>query len=138
MGCRRFGSGDFISAFAALPKLWQPLYPKAYLFRIATNTWLNQCRKRQIDIDSNETVDIASTNDSDPFIVHEAIAVLARVLPPRQAAVLFLIDVFDFRADEVGEMVGLTDGAVKAILHRARTRMKEHHEVNGQTIARIL
>ena len=36
-----------IKTYAVLPKLYQPLYPKALLFRIATNTWINQCRKNQ-------------------------------------------------------------------------------------------
>ena len=34
-----------MKAYATLGQLFQPIYPKPYLFRIASNTWIDHCRK---------------------------------------------------------------------------------------------
>ncbi|MBD3921953.1 RNA polymerase sigma factor [Paenibacillus sp. PR3] len=39
-----------MKAYAILPQLHQPLQPKAYLFRIASNTWIDQCRRSKHDL----------------------------------------------------------------------------------------
>jgi len=31
-----------LKAYASLAQLFQPIYPKPYLFRIASNTWIDQ------------------------------------------------------------------------------------------------
>jgi RNA polymerase sigma-70 factor (ECF subfamily) len=111
-----------LRAFASLPKLWQPLFPRAYLFRIATNFWINECRKRHIDVDSYSEEDGFVDQDSDPFVVREAIAALAGMLPPRQAAVVLLIeafvDAFNQRdADGIARLLNVE--AVNDIVHVA-------------------
>src|SRR5215216_3558777 len=47
-------------------------------------------------------------------------------LTPAQRAVLLLRDVFDHSADEVADLLGMTDGNVRVTLHRARRTMKEY------------
>jgi RNA polymerase sigma factor (sigma-70 family) len=113
-----------MKTYAALPKLWQPLFPRALLFRIATHTWINQCRKNNLKLDEFEESHMIAQDDVDPFIVREAMATLMKALPPRQVVVVLLRDVFDFKASEVSEIMGIAEGAVKAILHRARVKLK--------------
>ncbi|HET7579268.1 MAG TPA: sigma factor-like helix-turn-helix DNA-binding protein [Bacillales bacterium] len=60
-----------------------------------------------------------------PFEARENIELLVRHLSPRQTVVFLLSEVFDFRAREVAEMAGITEGAVKALLHRARKKLVE-------------
>ncbi|HET7579267.1 MAG TPA: RNA polymerase sigma factor [Bacillales bacterium] len=56
-----------MKTYATLPKLWQPAIPKAFLFRIATNIWLNQCRKAKRFVDEPwDEGDFVDT-DTDPF-----------------------------------------------------------------------
>ncbi|CAG9623033.1 RNA polymerase sigma factor [Sutcliffiella rhizosphaerae] len=113
-------------AFASLGQYWQPLYPKAYLFRIATNTWLNQQRKRNIEIDSYEEEEHSQNYDvPDDFFVYEAMDTLTNYLPPKQAVIVILIDVFKFTAKEVANLLPSTEGAVKSALQRGRQKL--HH-----------
>jgi RNA polymerase sigma factor (sigma-70 family) len=112
-----------LKSYSALPRIFQPLIPKSYLFRIATNTWLNQQRKQQrIMLEENAE---ESHGDLDPFEIREAMERLVRYLSPKQRIVILLFDVFQFRGNEVAEMIGSTEGSVKALLHRARTNLKK-------------
>lgn len=54
----------------------------------------------------------------------EAIEILLENSPPRQAAILVLVDVFEFTAKEVAGMLTITEGSVKAVLHRARANIR--------------
>lgn len=117
-----------LKAYATLPKLWQPVISKAFLFRIATNTWLNQMRKTKFlsesPIEDHDSIAV----DADPFETREAMERLIQFLPSRQAVVVLLCDVFKFRANEVAGMVETSEGAVKALLHRARTKLQTLRE----------
>jgi RNA polymerase sigma factor (sigma-70 family) len=112
-----------LKAYSALPRIFQPLIPKSYLFRIATNTWLNQQRKQhRITLEEHAE---ESYEDLDPFEIREAIERLVTHLSPKQRAAVLLFDVFQFQGSEVAEMMGSTEGSVKALLHRARTNLKK-------------
>lgn len=123
-----------LKAFALVPFYYQEIVPKAYLFRMATNTWIDQCRRARVPLDSIEEImeTISDQHAPDPIEVRSSIEYLITVLPPRQRVVILLSDVFDFTAREVAEMISTTEGAVKAILHRARTTLKKSkmEEVN--------
>ncbi|MDZ5471307.1 RNA polymerase sigma factor [Bacillus sp. 31A1R] len=115
-----------IKAFSSLAQLWQPINPKGYLFKIASNTWIDQCRKVKIKMDSFEYHNEPSYEKEDlSGEVEEAMERLVLHLPPRQRVVLLLVEVFGFKAKEVGEIFGATEGAIKALLNRARVRLKE-------------
>jgi RNA polymerase sigma factor (sigma-70 family) len=118
-----------LKAFAVLPQLWQPLVTKSYLFRIASNAWIDQCRKRRIPLDPLPDVEELSSEEKvDSVEVREAIELLVTCLPPRQAMIFMLMDVFQFTSRETAGMVGMTEGAVKAALHRARAKLKALQE----------
>lgn len=113
-----------MKAFATLAQLWHPLLPKSYLFRIATNTWIDQLRRSKVTLDAYDEEEIVPANPITPMEIREAIEVLVGSLAPRQAAVVLLMDVFEFTAPEVANMVRVTEGAVYAALHRARTKLR--------------
>ncbi|SEB49483.1 RNA polymerase sigma factor [Paenibacillus sp. GP183] len=111
-----------LKAFATMSQLWHPLKPKSYIFRIATNSWIDTLRKKKIDIDTYQD-DLHNENtceSMDPHVIIEALELLAYHLVPRQIAVILLMDVFQFTAKEVAGMVRITEGAVYSALHRAR------------------
>lgn len=49
-------------------------------------------------------------------------------LPPRQREVIALRDVQGFSSEEVAELLGLSTGNVRVLLHRARTKVRERLE----------
>lgn len=111
-----------LRALARLAQLWQPVDPRAYLFRIATNTWIDQ-RRREVRAEFRELADEAESTEqiSEARVeAQEALAHLVRVLTPLQRVVFLLCETLDFRAHEAASLLGTTEGAVKAALHRAR------------------
>lgn len=129
-----------LKALASLGQIWQPLHTKSYLFRIATNTWINQQRreKKITFIDYNDDLEHVQQQNTEDYNVYESIEILAKSLPPMQALALLLIDVFKFTAKETAEMLTTSEGAVKALLHRARKNIKglnsqQNQESNSNT-----
>jgi len=111
-----------LRALARLAQLWQPVDPRAYLFRIATNTWIDQ-RRREVRAEFRELAAEAEPTEQMPEVrveAQEALAHLVRVLTPLQRVVFLLCETLDFRAHEAASLLGTTEGAVKAALHRAR------------------
>ncbi|MBP3040358.1 RNA polymerase sigma factor [Bacillaceae bacterium Marseille-Q3522] len=122
-----------IKAFSSLAQLWQPINPKWYLFKIASNTWIDQCRRRKLKIDPMDTIEERFYKEDPDFIeIEEAIEKIVLHLPPRQRVVFLLIDVFQFKANEVGEIIGTSEGAVKALLNRARGKIKQFNDGNKE------
>lgn len=116
-----------MKAFSMLPQLSDPNIPKSYLFRIATNSWIDYCRKRRVPLDvldEEQEASIADADVADPLEVREAVETLVNQLNPRQMVVFLLMDVFAFSVDEVSSIVHRSPGAVYAILRRARARLR--------------
>jgi len=116
-----------LKAFATLSQRWHPSSPKSYVFRIASNAWIDQLRKRRIEFDRYEEERIVE-EAPDPLLMREALEVLVASLPPRQAMIVLLMDVFAFSGAETAGMVRMTEGAVYAALRRARVRLRAQRE----------
>jgi RNA polymerase sigma-70 factor (ECF subfamily) len=106
--------------------------PKAYLFRIATNAWIDQCRKNKYSLDTYEDEHYAVKTQNLAFDIREAMEELLCHLPPRQLSILLLIDVFEFDVRSASVLMDMTEGALKAALHRARTTLKQVKQEEGQ------
>lgn len=112
--------------------------PKAYLFRVATNAWIDHCRKNKMPVDTYENTDRFISFESEAkFEVREAMEALVHRLPPRQIAIVLLVDVFGFTARLAAEMMETTEGAVKALLYRARKTLQKTKEEEVQEKLRL-
>jgi RNA polymerase sigma-70 factor (ECF subfamily) len=100
-----------------------PANPKAWLFRVASNRWLNLHQRRR-EVPEAAPKEAAHT-PVDPKATREAAGSLVSGLAPHERAALVLKEVFDFSLQEISEMLSTTVGAVKAALHRARGKVKQ-------------
>lgn len=101
--------------------------PEAWLFRIAHNAALDFLRKR-IRIEAlaapDPEIDIADPTDE---VARRENAVLGlrpfMKLSPAERSSVILMDVIGYSLREIGEIMGMTVPAVKASLHRGRSRL---------------
>lgn len=60
-----------------------------------------------------------------------------QTLPPRQRAVLILIDVLDWSAQETADLLGASLSAVASALHRARLTMAKRYHGRGADVRQV-
>ncbi|MBZ0137948.1 MAG: sigma-70 family RNA polymerase sigma factor [Planctomycetes bacterium] len=120
-----------LKAFAKLADVhWQVDNPRAYLFRMATNHWIDSTRRGK-EGDMPEGYDEQSKDapaEQKPE-VREAISRLASTLPPVERAAVLLKDVFNFSLEDTANYMETTVGAVKAALHRGRGKLESAKEL---------
>jgi RNA polymerase sigma-70 factor, ECF subfamily len=117
-----------IKAFEALPRTGPLAYPEAWLFRIAHNAALDFLRRRnrqesgRVDDDPDALIDPAVEADG-RLSAAASLHLFAR-LPAMQRSCVILMDVLGYTLQDIGTMLETSTGAVKAALHRGRTRLR--------------
>jgi RNA polymerase sigma-70 factor (ECF subfamily) len=131
----------FLSAFKALPGFEGRSSLSTWLYRIASNASLMRLRKKQPDTVS---VDEPLTLEEGDMVPRQLVdwsgipeeillsgesrqvmdAAVAE-LPESLRVVFILRDIEGLSTQETGEVVGLSEGAVKTRLHRARLQLRE-------------
>ncbi len=106
---------------------------EGWLFRIAHNAAMDFLRKRARHDElfaSGEDVEALAATHDEADRRHVATAALRTFmrLAPAQRSTVILADVLGYALDETAEVMGTTVPAVKAALHRGRTRLKELSE----------
>ena len=96
---------------------------RAYLFRIATNLWIDQLRRNEVRF-ARPDIPEPSPTPEQAVATREAAAKLLTQASPQQRAAIVLKDIFDFTAEEIAVMLSTTVGAVKSALHRGRTNLQ--------------
>jgi RNA polymerase sigma-70 factor (ECF subfamily) len=105
--------------------------PRAYLIRTATHLWIDQMRRRSRErsVMAGERVEPAPPQPmNDPSRgteLREATGEFFQRLAPRERAAILLKEVFDLSLEETASILKTTVGAVKAALHRGRSRLEE-------------
>jgi len=110
-------------AFVTLAQMHgqEPPNPRAWLFRIASNLWIDQRRRsREVQL---EPLEPAGAHAGEPRAQREAAGTLLGALAPRERAAVVLKDVLDLSLAEIAAALGTTVGAVKAALHRGRGKL---------------
>ncbi|HET7658734.1 MAG TPA: RNA polymerase sigma factor [Bacillales bacterium] len=102
---------------------------KAYLYRIASNAWIDQFRKRTLDEDFQADFAEFPGHEEDSAMF-EAMEVLLEKLTPKQRATVLLVDGLAYTIEEAAKWLDSTEGSVKAALHRARNNLKKVQHSN--------
>jgi RNA polymerase sigma-70 factor (ECF subfamily) len=118
-----------IKAVEATPSAGPIQNPQAWLFRIAHNTALDFLRRRnrQGALQSMEEVDMIA-DELDEIVRRQIAATGLRTfmrLPVAQRSSVILMDVLGCSLQEVCDVMDFSLPAVKAALHRGRTRLRE-------------
>lgn len=112
-------------AFVTLAQVGDaPPNPRAWLFRVASNLWIDRVRRERPEapLDADQAPAGAA---SDPRRIREAAGTLLGQLSPQERAAVVLKDAFDLTLEETAEALSTTVGAVKTALHRARGKLAE-------------
>jgi RNA polymerase sigma-70 factor (ECF subfamily) len=110
-------------AFATLSRMGQaPPKPRAWLFRVASNLWIDRVRRESNPL-SHEPEPEPSVTAPDLQGTREAASTLVAQLAPQERAAVVLKDVFELSLEEVAEALSTTVGAVKAALHSGRNKL---------------
>ena len=111
-------------AFVTLAQMGEaPPNLRAWLFRVASNLWIDRARRRREEPLQGEVRDAGT--ERDPQRTREALGTLLGQLSPQERAAVVLKDVFDFSLEETAGTLSTTVGAVKTALHRARGKLVE-------------
>ncbi len=112
---------------------------ETWMHRIVTNCAISMLKRRGRfgDVLAEEPADVPVPDSTAPRLAdRDALSRAMATLPEGQRVVLLMKDVYDLSCREIGEEVGIEEGAVKVRLHRARKRLKEllddTHEQAGQ------
>lgn len=106
--------------------------PEAWLFRIAHNATLDFLRRRVLErklfVDADDEARSTPEPASDPQAQAEATAAALATfmqLPPAQRSAVILADVLEHALHEIADLLETSVPAVKAALHRGRTRLRD-------------
>lgn len=99
-----------------------------WLYRITANAAASHLRRRRrfgdVLDDPEDVVQVPDEASPDP-VDRDEIQRALFALPVAQRAVLVMRDAYGFSIAEIAEDLGLSEGAVKVRIHRARRRLKE-------------
>lgn len=118
-----------VVAFYRLDELENAAAFRAWLFRIVHNKCIDllRTRRREPWLESAVEPEAPAADLAEAAIDREraerALAHIATELPPRERACIMLCDVLDWSLEETAQITESSVGAVKAALHRARTKL---------------
>lgn len=102
--------------------------------KIAFNHWMDIMRKRKREDLSEclpEQTEANVPNIDDHLFIQDF---LLKQLTPKQAVTFFLKEAFHYQNQEIGELLHLTEGAVKAIVHRYRNRLNKEKSTENKPL----
>ncbi len=128
-------------AMEALPMAGQIENPEGWLLRIAHNAALDLLRRRKrrgIADGGDALSDVADqTSETDARVAATANLGTFMHMPTLQRSCVLLSDVLGHSLAEIAELLDISLAAVKAALHRGRTKLREHADSITEAAPRL-
>lgn len=120
----------FVKSFRSLAKFRGEARFSTWIYRIALNVILNRLRKgsrfREADLDLERFESRQSpTRAARQADLKKQVVLAIQALPPRQRAIFHMRYEEERPHAEIAEILGLTEGAVKASYHHAVSKLRE-------------
>jgi RNA polymerase sigma-70 factor, ECF subfamily len=106
--------------------------PRAWLFRVATHLYIGRSRRAREELGMLPEAALAADDQRDR---REAAGTLVAKLSPQERAAVVLKEAFDLQHGEIASVLGTTVGAVKAALHRGRSKLADPFSNEGRVPA---
>ncbi len=117
----------FTRALANLAQYRGGSFP-AWLFRIAHNTVVNHLRSRRLTVPLDEPENLSAGDDTLANLIdaeeREHVARLVAALPDETREVIALKIGGGLSAQEIGQVIGKSEGAVRVMIHRIVQRLR--------------
>lgn len=98
-----------------------------WLFRIAYNCYIDNCRKvRHEQVDVEAAADLASADTSDRAFRYQQLYQALDKLPEKEKAAIALFYFEDRSIKEISAIMGMPQGTVKYQLSMGRAHLKQH------------
>lgn len=127
----------FLRVFEARTRLNQVTNQKAWMFRVATNTTFSALRRRKLYVWLPwEAVDRIATHNQDVSErvgLEDAIERALVSLTPKYRAPLLLFSHYGFRVAEIAQILGISEGAVKTRIYRAKEMFQKAYARGSRT-----
>lgn len=126
----------FVKAYRKLDTLTDEISVRSWLYRIATNTAIDEIRRRRFFFTTDTPPDRADHRPGpDAQVIgaqlDNSIQRALLRLNPNQRQCLVLSDIEDMSGQQIAEVMGLSYGAVRTLLCRARGEMRRHLATEG-------
>lgn len=125
----------FIKIWKGLPGFKENANIKTWIYRIATNTALDWCRKNAAAKAEYRLPDLPGGEGGEANAIHrDIVKKCLRRLSPEQRAVVTLCVFEELTVKEAANALALPEGTVKSRLHYARAEMGKFFQENGVTV----
>jgi RNA polymerase sigma-70 factor (ECF subfamily) len=125
----------FVKAYRALSGLPADANQRAWLYRIATNACYDHMRRRRLvqwfPLLERDRPSDGNKSTETMMGQRDAVQRTLAKLPPNDRAVLILFSVEGYSTVDISEMLGISQGAVKTRLCRARERFRQAYAEQG-------
>ena len=117
----------YLKAFRFIESYQEGTNPKAWLFRILKNSFINKYRSQQKKPESSEIQEDIPTNGNFSFdnLLGDEVTKAMDQLPEDYKTVLLLCDIEDFSYEEIADILDIPIGTVRSRIFRARNTLKK-------------
>jgi RNA polymerase sigma-70 factor (ECF subfamily) len=125
----------FLRVFEARARLKQVVNLKAWVFRVATNTTFSALRRRRLSVwlpwEAADRAAARSPDVAERVGLKDAIEKALSRLAPQYRAPLLLFSYYGFSVAETAEILGISEGAVKTRVYRAKEMFQQAYDRGG-------